>query len=72
VDVPAGDIGVGGREIDYLFGEYKRLTHRYCGVLLPLTAKQTGSGPDSPARLVRLIPPPNRGLFFDEKPPKRP
>lgn len=28
-DVPAGDIGVGGREIGYLFGQYKRLTNRY-------------------------------------------
>lgn len=33
VDVPAGDIGVGGREIGYLYGQYKRLTHRYEGVL---------------------------------------
>ncbi|MBQ9501385.1 MAG: NADP-specific glutamate dehydrogenase [Lentisphaeria bacterium] len=41
VDVPAGDIGVGGREIGYLFGEYKRLTHRYCGVL---TGKGIGWG----------------------------
>ena len=32
-DVPAGDIGVGGREIGYLYGEYKRLTGRYEGVL---------------------------------------
>ncbi len=32
-DVPAGDIGVGGREIGYLFGLYKKLTHRYEGVL---------------------------------------
>lgn len=33
-DVPAGDIGVGGREIGYLFGQYKRLTNRYeTGVL---------------------------------------
>ena len=36
-DVPAGDIGVGGREIGYLFGMYKKLTHQYQGVL-------TGSG----------------------------
>ena len=28
-DVPAGDIGVGGREIGFLFGQYKRLTNRY-------------------------------------------
>ncbi|MFH2005576.1 MAG: NADP-specific glutamate dehydrogenase [bacterium] len=33
VDVPAGDIGVGTREIGYLFGHYKRLTHRFNGVL---------------------------------------
>ena len=32
-DVPAGDIGVGGREIGYLFGEYKKLTGRWDGVL---------------------------------------
>lgn len=33
VDVPAGDIGVGGREIGYLYGQYKRLTRSYEGVL---------------------------------------
>ncbi len=32
-DVPAGDIGVGAREIGYLFGMYKKLTHRWEGVL---------------------------------------
>ena len=33
-DVPAGDIGVGGREIGYLFGQYKRLTNKFeAGVL---------------------------------------
>ena len=32
-DVPAGDIGVGGREIGFLFGQYKRLTNRFEGVL---------------------------------------
>ena len=37
-DVPAGDIGVGAREIGYMFGQYKRLTGRYEGVL-------TGKGP---------------------------
>lgn len=42
VDVPAGDIGVGGREIGYLFGQYKRLSNRYeRGVL---TGKGTGWG----------------------------
>ena len=33
VDVPAGDIGVGGREIGYLYGQYKRITGLYEGVL---------------------------------------
>ncbi|MEA3227817.1 MAG: NADP-specific glutamate dehydrogenase [Campylobacterota bacterium] len=33
IDIPAGDIGVGGREIGYLFGEYKKITSSYEGVL---------------------------------------
>lgn len=33
VDVPAGDIGVGGREIGYLYGQYKKITNRYEGIL---------------------------------------
>lgn len=41
VDVPAGDIGVGGREIGYLFGQYKRLCGRWEGVL---TGKSYGWG----------------------------
>ena len=32
-DVPAGDIGVGGREIGYMFGQYKRMTNSFVGVL---------------------------------------
>jgi len=41
-DVPAGDIGVGGREIGYLFGQYKKLTNRFePGVL---TGKEPGLG----------------------------
>jgi glutamate dehydrogenase (NADP+) len=32
-DVPAGDIGVGGREIGYLFGQYKRLSNEFTGIL---------------------------------------
>lgn len=32
-DVPAGDLGVGAREIGYMFGQYKRLTNKYTGVL---------------------------------------
>ena len=46
-DVPAGDIGVGGREIGYLFGQYKRITNRYeSGVL-------TGKGLHYGGSLVR-------------------
>lgn len=33
VDVPAGDIGVGAREIGYMFGQYKKLTGRFDGIL---------------------------------------
>lgn len=33
IDVPAGDIGVGAREIGYMFGQYKRITNRFTGVL---------------------------------------
>ncbi len=40
-DVPAGDIGVGGREIGYLFGQYKKLTNKFVGVL---TGKGIGWG----------------------------
>ena len=32
-DVPAGDIGVGGREIGYMFGQYKRINNKFVGVL---------------------------------------
>ncbi len=46
VDVPAGDIGVGGREIGYLFGQYKRIRGLYEGVL-------TGKGLDFGGSLVR-------------------
>jgi glutamate dehydrogenase (NADP+) len=41
IDVPAGDIGVGGREIGYMFGQFKRLTHSFEGVL---TGKGLGWG----------------------------
>lgn len=40
-DVPAGDIGVGAREISFLFGQYKRLTNRFHGIL---TGKQLSFG----------------------------
>ncbi|NKB88358.1 MAG: NADP-specific glutamate dehydrogenase [Acidobacteria bacterium] len=45
-DVPAGDIGVGGREIGYLFGQYKRLRNEFTGVL-------TGKGLDWGGSLIR-------------------
>ncbi|MCK5708256.1 MAG: NADP-specific glutamate dehydrogenase [Candidatus Aureabacteria bacterium] len=45
-DVPAGDIGVGGREIGYMFGQYKRITKQFEGIL-------TGKGLDWGGSLVR-------------------
>src|SRR3954469_74741 len=45
-DVPAGDIGVGGREIGFLFGQYKRLSNEFTGVL-------TGKGMQYGGSLIR-------------------
>ncbi|WP_397363956.1 NADP-specific glutamate dehydrogenase [Olleya sp. R77988] len=45
-DVPAGDIGVGGREIGYMFGQYKRLSNEFTGVL-------TGKGLSYGGSLIR-------------------
>jgi glutamate dehydrogenase (NADP+) len=45
-DIPAGDIGVGAREIGYLFGQYKRITNQFTGAL-------TGKGPEWGGSLVR-------------------
>jgi glutamate dehydrogenase (NADP+) len=45
-DVPAGDIGVGGREIGYLFGQYKRIRNEFTGVL-------TGKGIEYGGSLIR-------------------
>lgn len=45
-DVPAGDIGVGGREIGFLYGAYKKLTHDHVGVL-------TGKGQNWGGSLIR-------------------
>ncbi len=45
-DVPAGDIGVGAREISYLFGQYKRLANRFVGVI-------TGKGLSYGGSLIR-------------------
>lgn len=42
-DVPAGDIGVGGREIGYLFGQYKRLKNEFSGTLTGKNTKWGGS-----------------------------
>lgn len=45
-DVPAGDIGVGGREVSYMFGQYRKLTKTFTGVL-------TGKGLDFGGSLIR-------------------
>ena len=46
IDVPAGDIGVSAREIGYMFGQYKRITNRFTGVL-------TGKGLEYGGSLIR-------------------
>jgi glutamate dehydrogenase (NADP+) len=46
IDIPAGDIGVGGREIGFLFGQYKRITGRFTGML-------TGKGSEFGGSLIR-------------------
>ena len=46
MDVPAGDIGVGAREIGYMFGQYKRITNHFTGVL-------TGKGLEFGGSLIR-------------------
>jgi glutamate dehydrogenase (NADP+) len=46
IDVPAGDIGVGGREIGFMFGQYKRITNNFTGVL-------TGKGLEWGGSLIR-------------------
>ena len=45
-DVPAGDIGVGGREVGFMFGQYKKLTHQFSGIL-------TGKGLEFGGSLIR-------------------
>ena len=60
-DVPAGDIGVGAREIGYLFGQYKRITNRYeSGVL-------TGKSPSWGGALVRREATGYGAVFFLEE-----
>ncbi len=46
IDIPAGDIGVGSREIGYMFGQYKRITNQFTGVL-------TGKGLEYGGSLIR-------------------
>lgn len=57
IDVPAGDIGVGSREIGYLFGQYKKLTRDWSGVL-------TGKGLEYGGSLVRPEATGFGGLYF--------
>ena len=57
VDVPAGDIGVGAREVGYLFGEYKKLTRDFSGVL-------TGKNLEFGGSLIRPEATGFGGLYF--------
>lgn len=57
IDIPAGDIGVGAREIGYLFGQYKKLTRDWSGVL-------TGKGLEYGGSLVRPEATGFGGLYF--------
>jgi len=59
-DIPAGDIGVGGREIGYLFGQFKRLTNEFTGVL-------TGKGFTYGGSLIRPEATGYGLLFFVEE-----
>ncbi len=57
IDIPAGDIGVGAREVGYLFGQYKKLTRDWSGVL-------TGKGLEFGGSLVRPEATGYGGLYF--------
>ncbi|MBR6471077.1 MAG: NADP-specific glutamate dehydrogenase [Victivallales bacterium] len=59
-DVPAGDIGVGGREIGYLFGQYKRITNSFTGVL-------TGKGLNWGGSLIRPEATGYGSVYFSEE-----
>ena len=59
-DVPAGDIGVGGREIGYMFGQYKRLRNEFTGVL-------TGKGRNWGGSLIRPEATGYGAVFFAEE-----
>ena len=56
-DVPAGDIGVGGREVGFMFGMYKKLSHEFSGVL-------TGKGLEFGGSLIRPEATGFGGLYF--------
>ena len=56
-DVPAGDIGVGGREVGYMFGMYKKLTHEFTGTF-------TGKGLEFGGSLIRPEATGFGGLYF--------
>ncbi len=59
-DVPAGDIGVGGREIGFLFGQYKKLRNEWCGVL-------TGKGLQYGGSLIRPEATGYGAVYFGEE-----
>ncbi|MBN1385137.1 MAG: NADP-specific glutamate dehydrogenase [Elusimicrobia bacterium] len=59
-DVPAGDIGVGGREVAYMFGQWKKLTRLFSGVL-------TGKGLDFGGSLVRTEATGYGAVYFCEE-----
>lgn len=60
VDIPAGDIGVGGREVGYLFGQYKKLQNEFTGVF-------TGKGLSYGGSLIRNQAAGYGGIYFLEE-----
>jgi glutamate dehydrogenase (NADP+) len=65
IDIPAGDIGVGVREIGYLFGQYKRLSNRFGGAI-------TGKGPSFGGSLIRTEATGYGCVYFAREMLKRP
>jgi glutamate dehydrogenase (NADP+) len=63
-DVPAGDLGVGAREIGYMFGHYKKITNKFVGVF-------TGKGPSYGGSLIRPEATGYGVVFFAEEMLKR-
>ena len=60
VDIPAGDIGVGAREIGYMFGQYKRITNEFTGVM-------TGKGLEFGGSLIRTEATGYGAVYFLER-----